>query len=432
MKRVIVVVFVISLGLLLKSCNTTEPPPDGQAITLKLEDISCTEAWLELTTTNLQLPTAVTIKQNNQNRTTINLTKADTLLYVDSLSPKQVYTFQVSSIQNPVSSNAVNVTTLDTTSHNFTWQSFEFGQHSSSVLYDVAIIDENNIWAVGEIYMNDSLGQPDPKIYNAIYWDGTSWELKRITVDFRGNLITPILEGVFAFSNVDIWFVGSLPIHGDGQNWIMYDLRTTLDPDLSLSRAWGTSSNEIYFVGRSGSIAYHSGTNWRKIYSNTELHRYDIDGKYSEEENKYEVLVTAANRFVSFEKQILQINNSVSVIRMVTDGIPYSIKGLWFESDRQYYVCGGGVFNKKNIEDATVWKEIEVSEYYTEAIDGNGINDIVLCGDFGEFLHFNGVSWKSYQELFSGILLLNISIKQDLIVSVGIDNPKAFITIGRR
>ena len=45
----------------------------------------------------------------------------------------------------------------DTTSHNFTWETWTFGEHSSSVLNDVAIIDENNIWAVGEIYMNDSL-----------------------------------------------------------------------------------------------------------------------------------------------------------------------------------------------------------------------------------------------------------------------------------
>ncbi len=58
------------------------------------------------------------------------------------------------------------ITTMDTTSHNFTRQSFTFGQHSSSVLYDVAIIDENNIWAVGDIYMNDSLGNPDPNRYN--------------------------------------------------------------------------------------------------------------------------------------------------------------------------------------------------------------------------------------------------------------------------
>ena len=71
-------------------------------------------------------------------------------------------------------------TDQDTTSHNFTFQTWSFGQHSSNILYDVAIIDENNIWAVGEIYLNDSLGQTDPQAYNAIHWNGVQWEFKRI------------------------------------------------------------------------------------------------------------------------------------------------------------------------------------------------------------------------------------------------------------
>ena len=53
-------------------------------------------------------------------------------------------------------SNELTVTTMDTTSHNFTWQSWTFGDIGSSVLYDVAIINENNIWAVGEINIADT------------------------------------------------------------------------------------------------------------------------------------------------------------------------------------------------------------------------------------------------------------------------------------
>ncbi len=43
-----------------------------------------------------------------------------------------------------------------------------------------SIRQENDIWAVGEIlYLNDSLGSdPDPSLYNAVHWDGQSWELK--------------------------------------------------------------------------------------------------------------------------------------------------------------------------------------------------------------------------------------------------------------
>ena len=87
--------------------------------------------------------------------------------------------------------------TIDTTSHNFTFQTWTFGEHSSSTLYDAAIIDDNNIWAVGEIYLNDSTGQPDPQPYAAAHWNGTEWKLMKVsyhdynqTVKYPGPLFS--------------------------------------------------------------------------------------------------------------------------------------------------------------------------------------------------------------------------------------------------
>src|SRR5690606_8070722 len=157
----------------------------------------------------------------------------DSLLYIDSLLPNQTYSFQVSSIQSaaggPVSSNELSVTTLDTTSHNFTWQTFEFGQHSSSILYDVAIIDENNIWAVGEIYLNDSIGNPDNSAYNAVHWDGQNWNLIRLNMFSTCNPINyPPLKAVLPFSENNIVFTS-----GGSIGWFNgIDIRTdcTLRP----------------------------------------------------------------------------------------------------------------------------------------------------------------------------------------------------------
>jgi hypothetical protein len=53
-------------------------------------------------------------------------------------------------------SNELSVTTMDTTSHNFTFTTWKFGTIGSSVLYDVAIVYENNIGAVGEIMIADT------------------------------------------------------------------------------------------------------------------------------------------------------------------------------------------------------------------------------------------------------------------------------------
>ncbi len=93
-------------------------------------------------------------------------------------------------------------------------------QHSNSVLYDVAIIDENNIWAVGEIYMNDSLGNPDYKVYNAAHWDGIEWELKRIPYYYNGQTYYSGIKAIYAFNENDIWFGTGNMIRWNGTQFI--------------------------------------------------------------------------------------------------------------------------------------------------------------------------------------------------------------------
>ena len=186
--------FIFS-SLILLSCKKDNPvPPDQQPqVSLTLEDVSCIEAWIKLNTSNISLPTEVELQKDGSLFKTINLIVPDTILYIDSLLPNRTYSFKsiIQSVNQSIR-DSVSVATLDTTSHNFTWQTFTFGDPATggSVLYDVAIIDENDIWAVGEIYLLDTLGQPDPLLYNAVHWNGRQWEVKRIQTIFRGNLIT--------------------------------------------------------------------------------------------------------------------------------------------------------------------------------------------------------------------------------------------------
>ena len=61
----------------------------------------------------------------------------------------------------------------DTTSHNFTFTTYTFGgTGGSSYFKDVAIINDSDIWAVGEIYSDSSM-------YNAVHWNGKNWELRK-------------------------------------------------------------------------------------------------------------------------------------------------------------------------------------------------------------------------------------------------------------
>lgn len=115
--------FVFS-SLILLSCKKDNPvPPEQQPqVNLTLEDISCTEAWLKLSTSNISLPADVELQKDGSLFKTINLNVPDTVLYIDSLLPKMTYSFKsiIQSVNLSITSAALPVTTMDTTSHNFT------------------------------------------------------------------------------------------------------------------------------------------------------------------------------------------------------------------------------------------------------------------------------------------------------------------------
>ena len=325
-------------------------------------------------------------------------------------------------------------TDQDTTSHNFTFQTWSFGQHSSNILYDVAIIDENNIWAVGEIYLNDSTGLPDPHPYNAIHWDGVSWIITRIpTKTFSGSIVSSTINTVFAYNINDVWTfsIARSYSHWDGNHW---ETEFVNQRNGSGNKILGTSINNIYLACNDGGISFYNSINWSLIPSGTDLDIYDICGKQNSN-NSYEILCVAAKQSVNPNKKIFRIENNI-LTEMNVNGIPSSIRGIWFKPGERYYVVGSGMFYKNNINSNDSWISFggSVTPYYTNSIDGNDVKDIVVCGAYGELLHYNGSTWKSYQnqlEMQAGSYR-SIKIKNNLLVAVGYDSPKAVITIGRR
>ncbi len=427
-------IFLILIStLLLKSCNTTEPP-GNQTLTLKLEDVSCIEAWIQLTTNNLQLPTTINILKNNTVAQTFSLSTQDTLLYIDSLLPNQTYKFKVvltnnpqpTSYPQPPTSNEVSVTTMDTTSHNFTWQTFTFGDAGagSSTLYDVAIIDENNIWAVGEIYMLDSLGRPDPNAYNAVHWDGTKWELIRIPVLVNTTIFYPPITTIIAFGINDIWFGG---VHWDGTKYTLKNNGWPLLPNgdgWRVNKMWGTSSSDLYAVGNNGNIAHYQNGSWKKIESGTTSIINDVWG-ITNELNKTILYCAVSSFFVPGDKKILKITDAkVDSVNWNKDVRLYS---AWTNNDNFIYVCGEGVYVYK----FGTWEQITLPAITSNSIRGTDINDVFAVGSMGTIFHFNGISWKvisSYTQKEN----YRVDFKNNVVAVCGYYNGKGFVEIGRR
>ncbi|MEP0862141.1 MAG: glucosyl transferase [Ignavibacterium sp.] len=434
-------ILIIQTLLLTTGCKqTTEPKLDAE-LKLELEDVSCTEAWIKLTTTNLQLPATVNLLRDGTKAQTINLLGADTLLYVDSLLPNQTYKFQATiqlylpkaGIQPfTYSSNELTVTTMDTTSHNFTWQSWEFGTIGSSTLYDVAIIDENNIWAVGEIYMNDSLGNPDSKIYNAMHWNGSGWELKRIPILLNGTPFYPVIKSIFAFNGNDIWFEAG--IHWDGLTF--KQIPFNIQWNGNVNKMWGTSSNDLYAVGNNGNIAHWDGVKWTKIESGTTVNLKSVSGNnndlfisgYSLDQSESVLL-----RLTNYQTRTVWYNNNING----TDpygNIIYSSKvidnNLFLSSNRGIYRETIGINNQT--------KYLFPIPRRVYRITGEKSNDVYTVGTSSSINHYNGINKREvYIDFTSTSALYGADSKLNTIVGVGtkVENAiyhKAIIIVGKR
>ena len=391
--------------LLFSSCKEEEsnpiPPPEEQPqINLSLEDRSCTEAWIKLSTGSLALPSNVDLYRDSSLVETINLTSEDTVLYVDSLLPNHTYKYQSVIQSTGQSGNQLSVTTMDTTTHNRNWEVFLFGEYAQSIIRDIAIIDENNIWAVGEIYMLDSLGQQDPNAYNVAHWDGVRWELIQLQFfTFCGQISTGSYpaRSIIAFGENDIWVTsGSQATHFNG-------IRQTslLCIPVSVNKLWGTDDNNIYAAGQIGKIAHHQNGNWSLEESGTTVDLLDIwggsDGTLWScgHTGDYNTSVLLRNTGFGWEK-IYEGNSETQ-----NNGYQIGpINGIWGTNEfRIYMVNKSGLYIQPNSSELILEKEIVQTSYFSFTADGTDDNNIYISGEW--FVgHWNGVSYREYPVLY--------------------------------
>ncbi len=444
MKKKIIYLFSLFLISLI-SCNTTEPPPppreDNRKLTLTFEDASCIEAWIQLETINLQLPADLNLittdAGGNPRSKILNLKAKDSLLYIDSLLPNKSYKIKVSSIENPISSNELTVTTMDTTSHNFTFETWTFGDVGSSILYDCAIISEDNIWCVGDIKIADT-SENGYTIYNAVHWDGNDWNLHRIMFKTicgqQSSQNAYPASSIIAFSENEIWVAQK----GDQIAKIENSIQTQticMPWTFSINKIWGTSSNNLYVVGNNGNIAHYQNGQWNKIESGTDIPLADI---YSNNQN--EIFISGADN-LNFKGIILK-NEGVNSFRTLITGeivtenelfskLYGSLSSVWVDEKNNLYTGGNIIFQYRHNK----WDYVRSmpenfiggnpNVYYRgfiASIRGNSSNDYWVVGDRNTVRHFNGVSWKQIglpYDPMSYRIWRSLSVKNNLCVIVG-------------
>ena len=456
--------FYIFLNLIfllsLTTCSTTEPPPPPDetkpVLTLSFDKKSCTELWIKLTTKDLTLPSELALKQYNPTGDSISqsfiLNTKDSLLYIDSLFPNKTYKFLITMQQSNNASNELSVTTMDTTSHNFSYQTFEFGEPltgNSSRLYDVAIINENNIWAVGEIYVNDSLGQTDG--YGLIHWDGNTWEKIKLwySSPLGGTFVLSNIRGILYRNQNEIWFAAGSIFRWDGVSTnaqLVYSRLSLPDPNGSIEKLWETGNGNLYGVGNTGTILFYNGTIWSSVTSGTTLPLTDIYGKDDNEVYAVGINVSEATGVVlkgNSNGFSVMINSEIMNENELFNKLFGSLDAIWLDENNTLYTAGNLMFQHKNNK----WDYVRSlpenyiggnpGTYYRgfiSSIRGNTSNDYVIAGDRNTLKHFNGISWQQIGLPYNPQSQISLIAKQkgNTVVAVGSNGSNAFIILLNR
>ena len=424
-----IIISAILILVALIACRDKVTQPYIKSIWLSAEDIGVTDAFIHIILSNDTKSSNFSLKLNG--KTIFNASARDTLIFSDSLLPKHTYTYRAYRLNGAIvfdSSDALTISTLDTTSHNFTWEIDTLGDGNSSVLYDVAIINDTLAYAVGEIYKKDSTEQFETEFYNIAKWNGSAWKFERIYYPYQGqNYIAP-LHSIYAFSKNDIWVGSNQPMHWNGSEWRTFDLLSSVWNGW-INKIWGTSSTNIYIVGNQGAIAFFNGSSWQKIESRTTTDIMDAWGIFNPTTNRTEVYCAVTSFWTPQDKKILKIVSS-STVDSVAWTTGRDVVSIWTPNGFPLFTAGDGVFENKTGR----WREMDVgANIYTQRIRGNSRNDIIAIGGFELIAHYNGLSWRVIQlNMSSTVGYPGLAVSDRLVVVVGGDISRAIVSIGKR
>jgi hypothetical protein len=425
-----------------KQTGTGTTVIDSPDLQLAAVDAGCTDVLLKITAGHQRYSGPLLLLQNDEPVDTLNYGGADTLMWRQNLAINAAYHWRIRWQDDRDKYAETQATTLDTTRYDFSWETFEFGfGRSSSHLADVAIINENNIWAVGEIYTEDtytydSLGnwiQP----YNAVHWDGNTWELKRIPFQtFCGQPGTSIypISTLIAFSKNNIYFTSSSRLtHWNGDTFKVLDCIP-----VSVNKFWGLSPDDFFAVGAIGKIAHYDGSEWQRIESpeGTDLEFTDISG--------YDNHLFTCGAKTDVGAGIFRMNgtNDLTLLYWIDyddwilpfpDRISGRIVNLWQGSP--YWVWSATYnglyrFCSEDINLLYSYPGLPLLWLgYKQLIRGRANNDILIVGS-DVVWHYNGHRLKNINlPQNPGSIIYGLDAKDNIAVCVGqsVDSPNAVL-----
>jgi hypothetical protein len=353
------------------------------------------------------------------------------------LEPNTAYTYQAHWIKGRErinASNTIETITMDTTSHEFEWEIHSFEDYGD--VSDIWVFDENNIWAVGLLLLeNINIG------WQVFRWDGETWE-NNDPSEGVGNV-----NSIFALDENNIWVGSTVPHFWNGNDWITYLPNDGFPAGLGrITGIWGTSNSDMYFVTHKNNIVHFDGTSFTTMAEFTD----SIHGAFNEiigwvdpeTGEKYIYVQISIGSLGGRPGTVIHyVDEEWKILWDIDNGffenplaVTSTIKIIGNKLIAKTLDIGGSILT---IHDAAYPNLYEIVEQFifeetnmfaSLHLAGNGENDFFGAGMEGRFFHFNGKTSRIYEIVDRWYL--GIDMKNNIVALASMQSP--VIVIGRR
>ena len=391
-KNAMSIILLLTAIFFAMSCREC-PTESENNIDLIVKDIFCTSVVLKISLPYSGAVNTFALDRNDSTVATYTCSEDDTLIIDEGLTPATKYLYSVRFLKDGKTkseSDPVAVHTMNITSHDISyWDIDTLG--ISGGIYDLWIVSDDNIWAVGQIIAEDpdsSFDGSGEEWFNAAHWDGEKWNLIRI-------LNTATLYSIWYFSESDIWVSSGFPKHWDGQQWTMYHFQDMgLGIEVSTEHIWASSPNNVYFVGWKGSIVHYNGSNFTKMESGTTCKLEDvwgIDGNHiwavgTESDNSRSVI-------------LFYNGKTWNTLHDTNNERKCWSNSVWTNSPYLLFLNGGSGRYLFDLMQEKLSKYESAGRWFGYDIYGTAYNDIFASTAGSEMLHYNGSTWYLYPEV---------------------------------
>ena len=330
----------------------------------------------------------------------------------------------------------------DTVSHEFEWTTFRSGEVGgpNSGFNGAAIDSDGGIWVVGQVFT-------DSTTYELAVFDGLEWELRNVEYEFRDHVNSVELFAIAIVNDSLIWTYGSLPLLGNGIDWMAMDYRDQGLPNISVSpvKLWCEDVSSCLFVGREGRILRYDDGDFHFLDSPIGMTIRSLavsNGNYfaAAYENSGEYIGQSAIIY-SLDGENWQIHKQSQTFypgENSTD--PGIITAVISFDGTCYYTTPYGIYQfepESGIESQFASKsESRTSALTAREMSGNSINDFMIYGGNRTVVHHDGYNWWRYQldVLEDGFFFTSILFEGDTVLITGgsSSSGEAIVVIGRR